>query len=32
MVDFLELCKKRFSARKFTDEPVKAEDLQYILE
>ena len=32
MADFLELCKKRFSARKFTDEPVKAEDLQYILE
>ena len=28
---FLELCEKRFSARKFTDEPVSQEDLDYIL-
>lgn len=28
---FLELCEKRFSARKFTDEPVSQSDLDYIL-
>lgn len=28
----LELSRKRFSARKFTDEPVAEEDLEYILE
>jgi len=31
-MDFLELAKKRFSARAYTSEPVKDEDLQYILE
>jgi len=29
---FLELAKKRFSVRKFKTDPVKDEDLQYILE
>jgi len=29
---FLELAKKRFSVRKFKPDPVKEEDLQYILE
>lgn len=28
----LELSQKRFSARKYTDEPVSEEDLNYILE
>lgn len=28
----LELSKKRFSARKYTDEPVSKEDLHYLLE
>ena len=31
-MDMLELSKKRFSARKFTDEKVADQDLQYILE
>lgn len=31
-MNFLELCNNRFSVRKFTDEPVSEEDLQYILE
>jgi len=29
---FLELAKKRFSVRKFKPDPVKEEDLQYVLE
>jgi len=29
---FLNLCKQRFSARKYTDKPVSKEDLDYILE
>ena len=32
MSDFLNLCKNRFSARKYTSEPVNKEDLDYILE
>ena len=32
MKTFLELCEERFSARKFTDEPVSDDDLNYILE
>ena len=32
MTDFLTLCRDRFSARKFTDEPVSETDLNYILE
>jgi len=32
MKDFLTLCKERFSARKFSNETVKDEDLNYILE
>lgn len=32
MENFLTLCTERFSARKFTDEPVSDEDLGYILE
>ena len=31
-MDFLELCKRRFSARKFTAEAVSPDDLQYVLE
>lgn len=31
-MDFKELCTHRFSARKYTDEPVSEEDLNYILE
>ncbi len=31
-MSFLELAKKRFSVRKFKPDPVKDEDLQYILE
>lgn len=31
-MDILELSKQRFSVRKFTDEPVSKEDLEYILE
>lgn len=32
MSDFIELCNRRFSARKYTAEPVSADDLNYILE
>ena len=32
MKTFLELCEERFSARKFTDEPVSDDDMNYILE
>lgn len=32
MKDFFTLCNERFSARKFSDELVKDEDLDYILE
>lgn len=32
MKTFLDLCRERFSARQFTDEPVSDADLQYILE
>jgi len=32
MKDFLELAKARYSVRKFTGEPVRAEDLEKILE
>ena len=31
-MDFLELCKKRFSVRSFTTEKVSEEDRQYIME
>lgn len=31
-MNFIELCMKRFSARKYTDEPVSEEDMSYILE
>ncbi|MCI6309744.1 MAG: nitroreductase family protein [Prevotella sp.] len=31
-MDFIELCKRRFSARKFTAEAVSSDDLQYVLE
>ena len=31
MSDFLELSEKRFSARKFTDQAVSEDDLEYIL-
>lgn len=31
-MNILELSKKRFSARKFTDEAVSDDDLNYILE
>lgn len=31
MSDFLELSEKRFSARKFTDQAVSGDDLEYIL-
>lgn len=31
-MDFKELCNGRFSARKYTDEPVSEDDLRYILE
>ena len=31
-MNFLELTQKRFSARKFTTEPVSQEDLDYIME
>lgn len=31
MSDFLELSSKRFSTRKFTDQPVSQSDLEYIL-
>lgn len=31
-MDMLELSQKRFSARKYTDEPVSDEDLSYIME
>ena len=31
-MSFLELAKKRFSVRKFKPDPVKDEDLQYVLE
>lgn len=31
-MNFLELTQKRFSARKFTAEPVSQEDLDYIME
>lgn len=31
-MDFLQLTQARFSARKFTDEPVSTDDLNYILE
>ena len=31
MSDFLELSEKRFSARKFTDQSVSGDDLEYIL-
>lgn len=31
-MDMLELSQKRFSARKYTDEPVSDEDLAYIME
>ena len=31
-MDFIELCKRRFSARKFTAEAVSPDDLQYVLE
>ncbi|MFZ1236263.1 MAG: nitroreductase family protein [Prevotella sp.] len=30
MKDFLDLCESRFAVRKFTDEPVSNEDLEYI--
>ncbi len=29
---FIELAKKRFSARKFTDKPIEPEKLQAVLE
>ena len=32
MTDFLELCRERFSVRKYTDEPVSQSDLDYVLE
>ena len=32
MTTILERCRQRFSVRKFTDEPVSDEDLNYILE
>ena len=32
MKTFLELCEERFSARKFTDEAVSEEDLNYVME
>lgn len=32
MTNFLDLCRERFSARKFTEEPVNDDDLSYILE
>jgi len=32
MKTFLELCEERFSARKFTDEPVSEDDLNYVME
>ena len=31
-MSFLELAKKRFSARKFTDRPIEPEKLQAVLE
>ena len=31
-MNLLELSQKRFSVRKFTDEPVSEADLKYILE
>ncbi len=31
-MDFLGLCQKRFSARKYSEEPVANDDLDYILE
>lgn len=31
-MNILELSKKRFSARKYTAEPVNKEDLDYIME
>lgn len=31
-MSFLELTEKRFSARKYTDEPVSEADLNYVLE
>lgn len=32
MKNFLDLCQERFSARKFTGEPVSAEDINYVKE
>ncbi len=32
MTTILERCRQRFSVRKFTDEPVSNEELNYILE
>ena len=31
IMTFLELCEKRYSVRKYTDEPVSEEDLAYVL-